>query len=75
MANLNEFIGSIGSFVLVGCIIVGSIGVTTYFGYSVKNNLSEQQYDTNVFNQSDPMSKNYAERGGTKRKKNKSRKK
>jgi len=72
MANLNEFIGSIGSLVLVGCIVVGALGVTTYFGYSVKKNLSEQQYDPNVFNQSDP--KGYAERGGTRRKKNKSRK-
>lgn len=75
MANLHEFIHSIGGLVLVGTIIVLGTGVTTYFGYSVKKNLTEPVYNPNVFETTDRLDSGYTERsGGTKRKKNKSRK-
>jgi hypothetical protein len=76
MANLNEFIHSMGGLVLVGTIIVVGAGVTTYFGYSVKKNLTEPGYNPTLFNTTDRLDEGYATRryGGTKHKKNKSRK-
>ena len=78
MGNLNEIIQSMGGLVLIGTIIVLGSGGTLYGLYSAKKILSEEGYDKTVFNLTNTPESGYNQgttTGGTRRKKNKSRKK